>query len=143
MGDTINHTSKGTIRGGYYTLSLGSVGGDVGLVRQFQLQFGTPIQRVYDLFSSDFYFIKGPAQGQLTIDRIVGPKGAAVVDQLKTCPTAGQRATLDAAKTCGTNSRLGKYVMSDLILATISATGDSGTFTVGEGLQYQFGDLTT
>lgn len=144
MPDTpIKFTSKGTVKGGNYKLTLPK-SKIPGLVRQFQLQYGAPVQRVYDLFNPEFYFIKGPPQGKLSMERVVGPKEVERFTDLGACPTTGDTITLETPTACteGAPAKF-KYVLKDPIFVGMSATGSSDSFIIGEGLQFEFGEIET
>lgn len=79
MSTCVGRKVTGVLRGSGFELSFSggssSRGNATGITAELRLQFQRQYSRVYDVVSSDMYFVEAPATGDLTISRVVGSNG--------------------------------------------------------------------
>ncbi len=154
MADIFGTDSRlgGIFKGTSFKMSLAGGGTSLqgSLVQQVNVQYQRQLQRIWELGSRDMYYIEGHAEGQASLQQIVGPKGL-VTATLKSlgdlsCSTATRAVTLSA----GTDGELcsgGDLGETQLVLVGPVATGfnigaSAQDFVVNAGIQVMFASMT-
>lgn len=135
-GCNANREFKGVLRGTNFSISSEE---DLGLVQQFQLQFQRRLSRVYNLAEPDYYYLEGPAEGQVTFSQIVGPSGCPGMN----CDCEPEDITLDAGGVLCDQQTNCAYTLVDALQSGITGQGDAQNFLIVFGAQYIFSDLIT
>lgn len=133
---------KGSFRADDLKLTMAGINGDGALVQQANFTITRQINMMYEIGSTNVYYVGGRRQGQVQMQRIVG--GSANFKQLVTkygdmCKP--DKISLEAQGGCGGAS--GK-VTYDLLGATITQIGASVTaqeVVITESLGFIFSDL--
>jgi hypothetical protein len=143
----VTRTLEGVIRGQNFTIE-GIDDATVGLVTQFNLQFQRPLTRVYDLASTAFYYVVGNAQGQVDLQKVVGPRGAPRIR----CTCDPYTITLDASHTlCHVQGLEGdaqlldgvgaKYDLLNAMPFGLQGSGSSENPVIVFSVSYMFSDI--
>lgn len=127
---------EGVIRGTNFSISTES---ELGLVQQFQLQFQRRLSRVYNLVAPEFYYLEGPAEGQVTFSQIVGPGDCPGMR----CECRPEDITLDAGGVLCDSQKDCTYTLRDALQSGVTGQGDAQNFLIVFGAQYVFSDLST
>lgn len=133
-----------TYNGGFRAdqLRLTFAGLDVAgfLVQNVQFQYTQQITMLYEIGSSNVYYVGGRAQGSATLARVVGPAplGAQFLRQFNDL-CSPQDINFDASNGCrggGVN-----YTLEDAVLTTVSVSVQAQDVVINEQLQFIFVDL--
>lgn len=142
----------GIFKGTSFKMSLAGGGSSLqgSLVQQLSVQYQRQLQRIWELGSRDMYYIEGHAEGQASLQQIVGPKGL-VSQTLKeladlSCQTAKRAVTLSA----GTDGELcsgGEMGETQLVLGGPVANGfnlgaSAQDFVVNAGITVMFASMS-
>jgi hypothetical protein len=143
--DCVGRTLAGMVRGTNFSIT-GITPGATGLVKQFELEFKRTITRIYDLASPDFYYVEGASQGSITLQNVIGPKGAPKLDCTcvpvdlllncgpMMCPTGAQ-------PPISANASNFTYTLKNALPAALHGQGDSETFLIVFSITYLFNDI--
>ncbi len=155
MPDLFNSQSKlgGTFKGTAFALSVG--GGNNGgnlkgaLVQSVQLNYSRQISRIFELGSTDQYFIEGRSEGQASLQQIVGPQGLInpILSALGNTCTANQRVLQlsAAANTCGFNAAASggnALSLESPVVTNYSLGSQASNFVIDTGMQLMFVGLS-
>src|ERR1700677_928733 len=113
----VDSTLSGVFKGTSFTLSVGggATGSFVGaLVQQLSISYRRQLTRVWELGSTNQYYIEGHTEGQGSIQRIVGPQG--LVDNIVAA----------LSDVCSAQSRVVTLAAQN----NTCTTGDGGTITL-------------
>jgi hypothetical protein len=149
MTDIYGVDSKlgGVFKGTSFSISIG--GGTNGfqgaLVQQLQISYTRQITRVWELGSTDMYYIQGHCEGQGSLSQIVGPKGLVgtlLANLGDICAVAGTTMSLSATNNTCKPGDSSTTVMLDNPLATQFTLGASvGNFLIDSSLVFTFTGL--
>lgn len=144
LGGIFKGTSfKMTIAGGGLSLQ-GS------LVQSLNVQYQRQLSRIWELGSTDMYYVEGRAEGQASLQQIVGPKGlvSATLKNLAdlSCATQKRAITLSAGAS-GESCNGGEFGETQLVLQGPVANGftlgaDAQQFVVNAGITVMFASMS-
>lgn len=140
----------GSFKGTLFKLALGGGGGldlQGALVQSFNLTYSRQLTRIWELGSTDQYYIEGKTEGDAGLQQIVGPKGL-VNDLLKklsdTCGADKRVLTLTAgssARSCGVTGST-QLVLGGPVATSVQVTAEAQQFIINSGLKLMFTSLS-
>lgn len=133
-------TYNGGFRADQLRLSFGGVDVAGFLVQNVQFQYTQQVTMLYEIGSSNVYYVGGRAQGSATLARVIGPAplGAQFITQFNDL-CQPQDINFDTSAGCrggGLN-----YTLQDAVLTTVSVSVQAQDVVINEQLQFIFVDL--
>jgi hypothetical protein len=130
---------EGVLRGTGFTITIAGEGATAfrGLVQSFSMQFIRPMNRIYDLTSSSFYYIEAPPQGTLNLNKVVGPMGAPKIF----CTCSPLTITLNSTMSCSPGTAPIIYRLMNVFPVGLAGQGTSENMIIMMGVTFTFTDL--
>lgn len=151
MADVFGTESKlaGVFKGTTFRLTLGGGSGSLegALVQQVSIQYERQLTRIWELGSRNQYYVEGRAQGQGSLQQIVGPKGivTGLLNELSDTCTATTRAlTLTAgnrAGSCGVDGEATMHLAGPTA-TSVTMGASAQEFVVNSGLVIMFTSMS-
>jgi len=115
------------------------------LIQGWNLQYQQTVQEIYELGSSNIYWVKGRPSGQGSINRIIGANdtGGELLDQeaYDVC-SGGVNATFQLNTSgCGNDSST-TLTVGGMLVQSVSFGSSVGQIAIQEGLNIRFASLT-
>lgn len=138
----------GVYKGNTVALTLGSSGGEGGLkgslVQNIALQYQRDVNRIWELGSTDTYYIIGRSMGNASLNRIVAKRGEDVLDALSdACTAINKTLTLTAAANACKNNDSSNLTLKMVgpILVSRSYSVDVQQFVMTSNATLMFANL--
>ena len=141
-------THAGGFRADDLVLTRGgnSLGGH--LVQQMSLQYQQQITTLYEVGSSNVYYVGGRAQGNLTIARVAGPEEVPgiLIDTYNDICNPGQLEMTAGNSQCRpggtfTPQQTGRYILKGVLIMSLGISTQAQDVVVNEQMAFQFIDL--
>lgn len=136
-------THKGGFRADQLSLTFGGSPVAGFVLQNLQFQFSQQLSMLFELGSSNVYYVGGRAQGTVGIGRVIGPAplAADLISQYNDLCNP-QDMELAANNGCGDAANPGiDYVLEDAVLQTIQVSMTSEQLVINESLQFMYVDL--
>ncbi len=134
-------TFNGGFRADQLELSFGGIDVSGFLVQNVQFQYSQQVTMLYEIGSSNVYYVGGRAQGQATLARVMGPAPlAANFIKLFNDLCSPQDINFNASAGCKRGGA--NYTLEDAVLTTLSVSVTSQDVVISEQLQFMYINLT-
>ena len=135
---------NGGFRADLLTVSIAGRPVDGFLVQNVQFSYSQQVTMLYEIGSSNVYYVGGRAQGTATLSRIAGPAqfGADFIRLYNDVCSPEDISFAGRSGACG-NSNVGavRYNLVDAVLTTVSVSVTAQDVVINEQLQFIFADL--
>jgi len=118
------------------------------VVQQLSLQYQQQITTLYEIGSSNVYYVGGRAQGNLTIARVAGPEAVpgVVINEFNDICNPGSMELTAGNSQCKpgsqfTNQTTGKYTLTGVLIMSLGISTQAQDVIVNEQMAFQFIDL--
>jgi hypothetical protein len=136
------------VNGGFRSdlLTVSVAGRDVSgfLVQNVQFSYSQQVTMLYEIGSSNVYYVGGRAQGTATLSRVAGPAqfGADFIRLYNDICNPEDISFAGRGGSCG-NANVGavRYNLIDAVLTTVSVSVTAQDVVINEQLQFIFADL--
>lgn len=133
---------EGVIRGTNFRISGLSSGTNdpLGLVASFQVQFQRRLTRVYNLVEPSFFYVEGPAEGQVSLASVVGPRGLPRL----ACDCVPRQVVISASQVVCSASNVGgdfSMTLKNALPMNFSFQGQATDFLLRFSIGYLFDDI--
>lgn len=120
------------------------------LAQQLQIQYQQQVTRIYEIGTNFTYFVVGRTAGQVSMNRIIGPKAVNVAFYKQygdACKAAQNNLTFKAASGCftdgaGTSTAESTYTVKHALINQIGMSVNSSDMLVNEQVAMMFNSLT-
>ncbi|WP_353208376.1 hypothetical protein [Sphingorhabdus sp.] len=135
-------THNGSFRADDLKMTFGGVGGDGALVQQANFTLTRNVSMLYEIGSTNVYYVGNRRQGQAQLNRIVGGKGnfKAMVEKFGDM-CSPDTITLEASGGCKAAAGGATYNLMEATLTTVGASVTAQEIVVTETLGFIFADL--
>jgi len=133
-------THNGGFRADQVSLQFGGTDVNGFLVQQVQFSYAQQVSTLYEIGSSNVYYVGGRAQGSASLARVVGPSplaGDFITRFNDLC--SPQDINFDASAGCEAGGT--EYTLEDAVLTTLGVTVTAQDVVVNESLQFIFVNL--
>jgi hypothetical protein len=118
------------------------------VVQQISLQYQQQITTLYEVGSSNVYYVGGRAQGNLTIARVAGPEAVPgiVIDSYNDICNPGTLELSAGNAQCRpggsfVNNTTGQYILKGVLIMSMGISTQAQDVVVNEQMAFQFIDL--
>lgn len=135
---------KGSFRADDLKMTFGGAGGDGALVQQANFTLTRNVNMLYEIGSTNVYYVGNRRQGQAQLNRIVGGGGtmSALLSKFgNMCEP--DTITLTASGGCGGGGGSVNYNLKEATLTQIGASVTAQEIVITEQLGFIFADLET
>jgi hypothetical protein len=142
FGSTQKH--KGSFRADDLKMTFGGTGGDGALVQQANFTLTRNVNMLYEIGSTNVYYVGNRRQGQAQLNRIVGGSGtmSALLSKFgDMCKP--DTITLTASGGCGGGGGSANYNLKEATLTQIGASVTAQEIVITEQLGFIFADIET
>jgi hypothetical protein len=116
------------------------------LVQQVQMSYAQTITRLYEVGGKNIYYVGGRTQGQMNVNRVIGPVGTVCAFYEKfgdVCQAVGNILTInlggDAAAGC--SSAEGAYTMKHIVITQVGIAVAAQDMIINENTTMMFSSL--
>lgn len=150
MANDIFSRNSSSLQGAFSADSamLSFADGLVALVQRLNFSYAQTITRLYDITnSSAIYYVAGRTQGQMGVDRVIGPSGSVCTFYSTygdVCNAVNNIITLKMGVNCSQadqGSETVTYTMSDVVITTVSVGVQAQDMIISENTTMMFSSL--
>ena len=133
----------GSFRAEDVTMTFGSIGGEGAIVQQVQFSVERNINMMYEIGSSNVYYVGNRRKGTAQLNRIVGGSGSfkKLIDKFGNMCTPDDLTLSAGASKCGTGKKDVTYKLLKATLTSIGASVTANDIVITENLGFMFLDL--